>query len=332
VYDPQAKLLSLQWVVAVAIGFVLLRIWVMRGWFMDETGAAYVFFDIGLYGVIWILAFAGLCWVARGGWTGDIDICQVGCLAGVVAFVLHSLIDMAMFFPGTLMPFAAMAGILVTDKPRRSESPAIASRPGIPMAIFAVGAALFGVLVLIPVARANALLQEARFASSGAQRWPLFERAIDADPLDPTAPVELALTYVGSGGDVETALAWYNEGIRRDPKQVGLHRGRAGLHEMSFRRTGAMADLMRAIGSARVAVSMYPSSPDDHLFLADMLARNAAAAGPECIDEAILHYQRALELDAARHPGELRRWSKSHRQTIQDRLDQLLEMAASQPA
>jgi len=332
VYDPQAKLSSLQWVVAVAIGFVLLRIWVMRGWFMDETGAAYIFFDIGLYGVIWILVFAGLCWVARGGWTGDMDICQVGCLAGLLAFILHSLIDMAMFFPGTLMPFAALAGILLTDKPRRSETPAIASRPAVPLAIFAVGALAFVVLVLVPVTRANGLLQQARFASSGAQRWNLFERAMAADPLDPTAPVELALTYVGSGGDVQTALAWYNEGLQRDPKQIGLYRGRASLYEMSFRKTGSMTDLTRAIGAARAVVSMYPNSPDDHLFLADMLTRNAAAAGPECLDEAIFHYQRALELDAARHPGEIRRWSESRRQSIQDRLDQLLEMTASQPA
>lgn len=333
VYDPEAKYLSMQWVVAVSIGMILLRIWLLSGWLNQTTGAAYIFFDLGLYGLIWILVFAGLCWIARGGWTGDVDICQVACLAGVLAFLLHNLIDQSMFFPGTLMPFAAMAGILVTDTPNPRERTRVASRPAIPFVIAAGGALVFAALVLVPVTRANALLQHARYSSTSPdERWDAFERAVHADPLDPAAPEELALEYAGAGGDVARALQWLNEAVQRDPKQIGLYRERAHLLEASFRQSDSMVDLIGAIGSARQVVLMYPQSPDDHLLLADMLARNAQAAGDGAINEAIVHYEEALMLDGARAQGEIRRWPEPRRRDIQERLDRLYEMTASQPA
>lgn len=331
VYDPEAKVLSLQWVVAVAIGFVLLRIWLLRGWLIQDTGPAYVFFDIGLYGMIWILVFAGICWVVRGGWTGDIDMCQVGCLAGALAFVLHGLIDLAMFFPGALTPFAVMVGVLLADKPRPGRQADTASRPAVPLILCATGALALVVLVLIPVSRADSLLQRARYrATSLAEQLALYEAAMRADPLDPTAPLELAFAHAGSGGDLSEALQYLNEAIRRDPQQAGLYRSRAQLHEMSFWRTGAMTDLVGAVGSARRLVSMYPESPDDHLFLADLLARHLDADEEEStLEEAIVHYQRALELDEARHPTELRRWPASRRRAVEEKLAQLMDMAAA---
>jgi hypothetical protein len=332
VYDPEAKYLSLQWVVAVAIGFVLLRICLMRGWLDAPQGAAYIFFDIGLYGVTWIVAFAGLCWIARGGWTGDIDVCQVACLAGALAFLLHGLIDFAMFSPGTLMPFAGIAGLLVTDKPHGREPVQAASHPALPVVVVVTGAAVFAALVLLPVTRANSLLNRARFGVSvPAERWNLFEAAMRADPLDPTAPVELALTFVGSGGDIPRALEWLNEGVQRDPKQVGLYRGRAGLLEASFRRTGSMVDLLGAIGASRQVISLYPESPDDHLTVADMLARNAEVLGEGAVSEAVVHYQQALALDAARRTTEIRRWPERRRRSVEERLVQLIDMASSRP-
>lgn len=329
VYDPEAKYVSLQWVVAVAIGFVLLRVWLLRGWLAESDGAAYVFFDIGLYGMIWILLFGCLCWVVRGGWVGDIDICQVGCLAGVLGFVLHNLIDFAMFNPGTLMPFAVLAGILVTDKPRRAPQQVIPTRPGVPLAVFIIGAAVFVGLVLVPVTRANRLLQRARYASTSlAEQRALYESATQADPFDPTPPAELAMVRAHPGGDLASALHWLKVAVDRDPQQIGLYRTRAGLLEMSFRQSGAVTDLIGAIGAARQVVALYPESPDDHLFLADLLARNAAAAGQGAIEEAIFHMRRALMLDAARSEREIRRWSESRRRTIKERLNQLMDMAA----
>lgn len=332
VYDPQAKYLSLQWVVAVAIGFVLLRIWLLSGWLSQADGGAYVFFDIGLYGVIWILVFAGICWIARGGWTADLDMCQVACLAGGLAFLLHNLIDLAMFSPGTLMPFAAIAAILVTDKPRGIGAEPIASRPAVPLVLTGIGMILLAAFVLIPVTWKNGLLRAARFeAATALEQVALLERASAVDVFDSTPPYELAMAFAGQG-QLTQSEHWLNEAIRRDPVQISLYRARASLLEASFRETDSMTDLIGAVGAARQVVRMYPASPDDHVFLADMLARNAAAAGHASVEEAIVHYGLALELDAARPETEIRRWPAGRREAVEARLAQLLEMAGSQPA
>jgi hypothetical protein len=335
VFEPHAKYAQLQWIVAVSIGFVLLRLILMRGWLGNTSGAAFVFFDMGLYGLIWIIAFAGLSWFTRGGSTGDIDLCQAACLVAALTFVMHNLIDCAMFFPGTLMPFAALVGVLAASRftaPVKAADPARGAPTAV--AILAMGTVTLIALVVLPVTRATALLYQARFGPAATQaRAELFQEAIDADPLDPTAPVEMGLTLVAlPDGDLDTAIAKLNEGISRDPEQVGLYRARAGLMEMSFRRTGSVADLQFALGAARKVVSMYPNSPDDHIWLADMLVRAAAGESSETLPEALAHYQQALDLDDQREPGELRRWGAQRRRAIQDQMREVLRQATSQPA
>lgn len=50
-----------RWVASVIIGFILLRLWMLRGWLLaGEAGVATVFFDLLLYGTVWCLAFFGV--------------------------------------------------------------------------------------------------------------------------------------------------------------------------------------------------------------------------------------------------------------------------------
>lgn len=335
VYDPQARYLGLQWIVAIAAGFFLLRLWLMRGWLSDTSGTAYVFFDIGLYGMVWMVGLAVLSWVTRGGWTGDLDYCQVACLAGVVAFLLHGLIDVAMFYPGTLTPLAAMGALLLVAGP--ADRVTVRTTHGaVPTAVSLVCAAALVVLVVIPVTRTSTLLSRARFL-----HWPiedaraLYEQATAADGFDPTPPAELAEVLASQeGGDLPGAIEAINQAVARDPEQIGLYRLRARLLETSWRQTGAMADLIGAIGSARHVIALYPESPEEHVWLADFLARTATSGdGGELMAEAVVNYQQALVLDADRNEGEIRKWSPVRRQGVEDRMRLLVDaIAASQPA
>ncbi|MBI4582263.1 MAG: O-antigen ligase family protein [Planctomycetes bacterium] len=332
-YDP---LVRLQWIVAIAIGFFILRVWLMRGWLGDTSGSAYVFFDLGLYGLTWIVGFAGLRWLARGGWTGDLDCCQVACLAGVLAFLLHSLIDVAMLYPGTLMPFAAMAGILLVVGPAGRKLGAATVGGAGPAAIAVVGTLALVVFTLVPVSRSNSLLSQARFLTPDpTQARRLYEQAAEVDPLDPTAPADLAGLLAASGdpADRAAALQAIGQATVRDPQQVGLYRMKAGLLEQSYRQTRSMADLIAAVGTARKVALMYPSSPDDHVMLGDLLVEVAAAeGGGESLGEAAIHYRTALDLDAARGPQEVRRWPPARRQLVETCLRRLQKPTTTRPA
>ncbi len=337
VHDPQARYLGLQWMVAIAVGFFFLRLWLMRGWLSDASGTAYVFFDMGFYGLIWMLGFAGLCWMTRGGWAGDLDQCQVACLAGVFAFLLHGLIDVAMFYPGTLTPMAALGALLLVSGPSSDAGNRFATVHGwIACSVAIVGTLAVIVLVVIPVTQTSSLLTEARFRNwLIVERASLYEQAMAADPLDPTPAAELAET-LASSGDADAlgrAIRAISQAVSRDPRQIGWYRARANLLEMSWRQTHSMADLIGALGSARHVVMLYPNSPDDHIWLADMLVRTAT--GDESQDaaaEAIANYQRALDLDEDRRAGEIRKWSPARRQAVVDRMQLLMEAAASRPA
>jgi hypothetical protein len=153
--------------------------------------------------------------------------------------------------------------------------------------------------------------------------------------------VELAQWHVASlgvseasdAGHLASALAAVNKAILRDPERVALYRQRAGLLEACYRHSGSAVDLAAALGAARRVVQMYSDSPDDHVWLADMLARADAALGTgEFAAEAVAHYREALALDATRAQGEVRRWSEARRGEVRDRILALTPPPATEPA
>lgn len=336
VYEPQARNAGLAWMVAISVGYVLLRLMLMRGWLGDASGSAFVFFDMGLYGLVWILAFAGLVWLSWRSWMGDIELCQVACLAAALTFVVHNLIDCAMFYPGTLLPFAAMVGLLTAARPVVAGMATSPTRGRLlACAIFAVGVIASVVLVVVPVTLANSYLTKARFASASAEdRVKSLQLAVEADRFDPTALTELAKALaMMPGGDLNKAMAAINEATWRDPQQAALYRFKSGLLEMSSRQSGSMADVAAAIGVAGKAVSLYPNSPEDHEWIADLIVRTGVAGGSEYwANEAIGHYRTALELNDLRAAGEIRRWSPEQRRNIEQRIHAVAEQVASQPA
>jgi tetratricopeptide (TPR) repeat protein len=147
--------------------------------------------------------------------------------------------------------------------------------------------------------------------------------------------MELAVLCARSNrlADLNRAVDAVNEAIQRDPDRLLLYQDRAGVLDARYLLAGSAADLLGAVGAARRCVEMYPASPDQHLELAELLARAGDDLGsPQLLSEAIDHYRRALELNDAR-PGtdEARRWSHRRVEQIRQRIA-TLESPATAPA
>jgi len=174
----------------------------------------------------------------------------------------------------------------------------------------------------------------------------LYEAAARMDRLDPTAPGECAralldeatVTAPSNRPDARTqvlrlydeAIRWSREAIRRDPCDVGKYRFLAGVWGRRYRVSARVGDLEEAVAAARRAVALYPSLPDGHVALADLLASLAEASGAVAYrSEALEHYRRALRLDEARAPGEIRRFPPRVRARIEAAIRGLTEAGES---
>lgn len=331
---------TVAWVAGLIAAFVVLRLWTLRAFMGQPEGAAYVLFDLGLYGLLWCVAFAGLIWLARSGDHADIPSYRPACIAGVTAFILQNTIDHSMMYPGTMTPFAALLGLALTRWPPGGSDPA----PSPPARLAPATVALAGTLaacalVVVPVTRASYWMTRAR-QEAGSAAIEYYRQAAAADPLDPAPLAELAEVHVqvhaqtGRPESLDAALLALGEAVRRDPEQIGYYRTRARLHERRYDSSGSMADLYAALGAARRVVAMYPNSPDDHLALGALLVRTAIRPDAEdLLPEAIAAYEQALWLDAARAPGEIRRWPPDMREEIRQQLEALRRQAgpASDP-
>jgi hypothetical protein len=333
------------WIVAVPVGFMLFRLWILRGWWMTSVeGAAATFFDLGLYGLVWVIGFSLIVWLIGEG-TGE-DRYRLACFWGCAAFLLHNTIEFSLFVPGTLTAFVAMGAVLLgpgaSDRPPGAE----VREHGWPLA----GVCLAGLLaviglVAVPVERCASYLDQAREAAAiGSQDAAhLYRAAAAADRLDPTPLMELASWIVRTRQPttMEAALRFLAEAERRDPLDRSIYRLRWQILYERYQATRAPADLMGAIVACEKGLSLYPNSPDDHVDLARLLERAAKdlaseppaqAGGRDWRADAIAQYRKALELDAARPSYEIRRWSKERRQRVEEELAQLRGRAGSKAA
>ncbi len=324
-----AAINDLPWLVG---GFVLLRLIMLRGWLDDPGGGGYVFFDLIVYGSIWVAAL----WLMLR-WAGSSEAASgsdrrlwAACAGGVAATLLHGLIDFGLSYPATHTGFAALAALLVCcGRPQVKRAWAV-------LAVGAAGTVALLILVTVPVTSANGLMARAR---SGQVAERLYAEAAAADPHDPTPLVEglqgLVTEWLGAQRDVlprERLLAMMNEAINRDPRSGDLYRFKAALLEAFYRESGSMSDVLAAVGAGRRAVELYPASPDRHEWFAELLVRVDATG--ELLPEAVSNLQEAVSLDADRALQEIRRWSPEKRAAVDQRLAELQRklIAAEAPA
>lgn len=323
-----------RWIVAGVVGFVLLRLWLLRDLMIrDVAGQAYVFFDIGSYGLIWCVCFAAIVWLLRNTDEEAGDGYRLACLCGVVAFMLHNLVGISFFFPGTLTPFMAMGALLLADlREDEEKKPSIGQRM-LPIVVLTVGLMVVMVILLLPVGQTSHLLNQAR-GSSNSSAIKGYTAAAEADPFDPTPYEELAnrFVYLDVPDRLARAVEAMHHAISRDPLQVGLYRTLTKLYVMRFGSTRDNADLAMAVDVARQVVRLYPASPDDQAVLADVFYIGAMRQkNPDAAGLAIEYYRYALKLDEARPEYELRRWPVRRKMEIDGRIHELQLMVTSQP-
>lgn len=283
--------------------------------------------------VVWAAAFALLC-VERRDVAFVLNAPLPGLIPGLaiaaIVFLLHSSIDLALFWPGpaTLL-FAVLAAALAAQVPCPSAAPV--ARPALPVEPFrapgrglavgygTVGTAIVAVFVVQcvrPQLRAGRAIDEARRISSGSS-WSDFEaggklsaygRARDADPLDSAAVLELLDETTGDGSRLlnsasicDQALGWVEQVRQRDPFNAAAHGHAARIYLARFGITRNADDLTAAAAEMNQAVEAYPTSPQRRLAYAQVLAELAREKGdPLAAQRAANELWRALWLDESR--------------------------------
>lgn len=244
-------------------------------------------------------------------------------VAGVLCFLLHTGIDLAMFDGGPATTFFAMIAIALAANamPTTDAEPVAISQFVLPpRASFAkiagIATVLFAIVAFVqfvakPFACFNALQRGRtdtdrmpfdRYLSIGAGAS--YRRAIDAYTLDGTAASELVeqlIPLVQSVDNADVALATVDIYAERDPYDGLYHNLRGTINSQKYEMTKDITFLKAATREYQQYVNDYPTSPLRHIYAANLytlLARDAH--DPAARDEAIKHLETALELDEKR--------------------------------
>lgn len=332
----------LAWAIAIVAVTIGIRVLLIRT--DDPNFIYYAYYTSVMLGLSLLIGFAifGVGW-SRGASQPDSSTGLVGAgvAIGLFAFVLHDMINFAIFVPATATTFFALLAICIAE--RSADEPVIILRCGArrrwlpPMVLFAGIAAVVWAAVA-PVSRAGHFLRRARLAGRELAPVPVtgqlandhFQRAAEVDPFDPTPYVERA-RWLMAGSTVPRlrdealglAVPALDEAIKRDPFSLKLHRMRMQVFKARAEALGSVEDRLAAIEAARHALELYPQDPAGIASLADrQLEAGEAASSDQLLEEAIANFERALKLDGERLTWEeLHRLREIEREAIQSKIE-----------
>ncbi len=280
----------------------------------------YVYYLSGVAALAWLAGF--VCFVpgtAGVPSAGFADGAHRGMVAGLFAFVLHDLINFALFVPGSATVFVALFACCVS---RAAPAAADGAPPSLARRWFPAFAGLSATILTLtmiaaPVWRSDFLRNRAEALAREPFRGPLaghpadrlFLQAAAADPLDPTAYRRRAawLMSVAAGEPAvrDEALALAGASLEaaaaRDPRQHDIPRARMSAEWMRALSTGQAEHYRAAVRAGHQARALYPLDPDWLIVLAEVEAHAAAALSDGQLKRAAAaHYEEALALDDAR--------------------------------
>ena len=240
--------------------------------------------------------------------------------AGAIGFLVHTAIDLALFEGGPATTLFAMiaAGFAALSLKHQSQiddvpvdSPSLLQRRIAAIAglmVITVGVVMFNIAGSyqenLSVARRNPVgtriwrtymnQPQARASQMANRRYPL-----DATSLGEW--VEQLIPRARTIGQFNTALAAADAHQQRDPFNALGHNLKGTLLRGRFEVSEDIDDLKQAVGEYEMLVAAYPTHPDRHIYLADVLVQLANdAQHPEFRTRAIQHLRRALELESKR--------------------------------
>jgi O-antigen ligase len=265
--------------------------------------------------------------------------------AGLLGFLLHAGIDLAMFNGGAATTFFAIAAVVMAiarppESDAKIESASQGKRPrtnaAIAIAAFATTFVLtITVVLVIPSAKASSNLRIARLQPD-APTWDIYlnspghaaySAATDAYQLDATAADELLeeLTRrVATIDHVHTALPLVDVMRARDPFNAAAWQHLATIRFQRFVIGRDTADLSASIDATKKAVEAYPTSPNKRLTLAELYEKAAATGDADARRKAADELEKALSLDDERiYVSKPNHFPEEMRASIRRRIDTL---------
>jgi tetratricopeptide (TPR) repeat protein len=337
------------------LGFiVLLGVILPRIGLLDTDNADFIYYTTLVVGFVWAVGFAVFAPSVPGEQDADTGSSPltVGIAVGLLAFVVHDLINFALFVPATATTFFALLGLILANKSSTAveEHVTKGTRQAGPVATFGarwvglvVGlVALIAVCLLFvaPVARARKHVQAVSTYARGLARVPLAEQpankeflaAVAADRLDPGPPLRQAewLAAASAAGmfdkneGLRSAADSLNLAIRRDRFNVRLYRMKARLLLEKAAESQSAEDYRGAIAAAEEALKLYPQSPQALVLAGDCyLVAGTALDDAESLARAAIRFEEALALDDRRPDWEvIRRFRQWEVDQIRSKIQQ----------
>ncbi len=245
----------------------------------------------------------------------DMPLLAAGLGAGLVAFLAHAIIDLALFTPGAATMFFAVAAITLAAQSAagvtNSKFDAVSKSSSRRLQGLIVALVLTLTTVLMIGWQSfcaywySRLLQSAPKSPTPDIGFTMgFHKRIDIYLLDGTAieeHLDVLTPWIASQADADEVLRITNFLERRDPFNAAVWHHRMAAYSARFAMTGDVTDLRQAVTMQRKSVETYPTSPLRWLALGDLLERLAEQThDPADRRAAADALQRVLDLDAQR--------------------------------
>lgn len=303
----------------------------------------FLYYSTVTTGVIWLTGFIvfmgtmGARAEALGSDTGK------AVAVGLLAFLVHDMINFAMFIPGSATTFFAMLGYCLAERSDEPVEPEFNVAASFTRKWLPAGAG-FGALVFVvwigvyPVSRASSWLLAAKKFSNeplttaiqGHSASLCFDSASASDPYDSTPETARVRWLIGLAGTQtgeksifqRKAFEALTAAMRRDPFNASIPRMRSNLYLNLAQSTGNDDDYLSAVEDARRALELYPLDPAGMVMLADVQAAAGEATKSEVLlREALTDYDQAIQLDDRRLS-----WETLHRMREREKEEILAKM------
>ncbi|MCG8408699.1 MAG: O-antigen ligase family protein [Phycisphaerales bacterium] len=296
---------------------------IVFGWWLGVLGdspGGYLAMVLLSATIPWFLAFVSLAIESKEfpQFTDDALGLMLPALGGgLIAFLIHTGIDLALFAGGPATTFFALTAVVlaITRSPEEALPPSRTASRKLAVALGGVGTVVFFCYVLVCVRSAVGLAVNLRVARTNAEPSPwsvyttsvgyqAYRDAVDGYSADGTAQSELIEQLIPrvrrlEHADIAIELARHFQD--RDPDNAIAYAHLAVLYRQRYEFSKDIADFHRAIDARRRGIDAYPTSPGRHIELANFLENYAGITGDvDARSEAARELQAALDLDAKR--------------------------------
>ncbi|HEX5244169.1 MAG TPA: hypothetical protein VFW23_12975, partial [Tepidisphaeraceae bacterium] len=247
-------------------------------------------------------------------------------LVALGTFLIHNLIEFSLFETGPMFLFALLAGSCLGVRLEAAQAQSkISASQVVPRVALGLGAIVWlaaAILVLMPIAIAEGhahdaddFVRAAQFDRAAAE----MRQALSSVPYNADYALRAANDLASAGNERQKALTLYSAAIATDPSSVSAHLTRA-----QFALSQPHPDVESALQDYRAALALDPRNVRLRIEYADRLATFSRSLNrPQYRSEALLNYQRALDLDRQQHPDEPKRLTAAELAKVRAAIDSL---------